>query len=144
MTYKKNRGFTLVEMLIVIVIIGILAALALPQFTKNKEHAIGKEAVTSLKLIAAAEKIYRMEIGAYYPVPAAIEGEIADINNFLRLSIPSGSTRNWDYSVDSASGGANTFSATADRTTGSYSSCQYSINQTQDDPVVASGADTCP
>jgi general secretion pathway protein G len=48
-------AFTLLEFLVVIIIIGILAALALPNFGKAKEHALGKEAIANLKLMAAAE-----------------------------------------------------------------------------------------
>jgi len=130
MLYKKNRGFTLVEMLIVIIIIGILAALALPQFSKTKEHALGKDAIASLKLIAAAEKIYRMEANAYYPIPAASESSITNINNYLRLSIPSGTTKNWDYAVSSL-----TNVSTATRFSGSYSGCTYTIGFTADEPT---------
>lgn len=136
MFYKKNRGFTLIELLVVIIIIGILAALSLPQFGKTKEHALGKEAIANLKLIAAAEKIYRMEANAYYPIPAGSESNITNINNYLRLSI---TEANWDYAV---TGAASTFTSTATRVSGPYSSCEYSIDQSQDEPVVAGG--TCP
>ena len=138
--YNKGAGFTLVELLIVIIIIGILAALALPQFGKTKEHAIGKEAIANLKLIAAAEKIYRMEPNAYYPIPAGSESNITNINTYLRLSI---TEANWDYAVTSAGSPPSSFTATGDRQgSGGYLDCQYSINQGQEDPVVAAG--TCP
>ena len=133
MFYKKNRGVTLVEMLIVIIIIGILAALAFPQFSKTKEHAIGKEAIVNLKLIAAAEKIYRMEGDVYYPIPAGeVSGStaISNINDFLRLSIPKGDTKNWDYAVSSL-----TNTSTATRFSGSSSGCTYTINFTADEPT---------
>lgn len=140
MSYKKDRGFTLIELLIVVISIGILAALAFPQFTKSKEHALGREAIANLKLIAAAERIYRMELGVYYPIPPEPEGDEVDINSYLRLSVPSESDRNWDYTV---TGTASTFNVTADRSgSGSYSNCQYSIDQSQDGPVVDGG--TCP
>jgi len=127
--YKKDKGFTLTELLIVIIIIGILAALALPQLNKSKEYAIGKEAVANLKLIAAAEKIYRMEANAYFPIPAGSR-DITDINSYLRLSIPSGTSKNWDYSVNSI-----TNVSTATRFSGSSSGCTYTIGFTADEPT---------
>lgn len=136
MPCKKNKAVTLAELLIVIIIIGILTALALPQFNKSKEHAIGKEAIANLKLIAAGEKIYRIETNTYFPVGS--ETGIANINSYLRLSI---TEANWDYSV---TGAASSFTAMAQRQSGTYSSCRYSIDQTQEDPVVVSGVGTCP
>jgi prepilin-type N-terminal cleavage/methylation domain-containing protein len=56
-----RTGFTLTELLIVVVIIGILATLALPMFIKSVEKARAGEAVTNLNLIKAAQKIYFLE-----------------------------------------------------------------------------------
>ncbi len=135
-----RKGFTLVELIIVILIIGILAALAFPQFSKTKEHAIGKEAIANLKLIAAAEKIYRMEGTFYYPNPADFQSDISQINNYLKLSI---TEANWDYAVTSAGSPPSSFTATGDRTTGSHPNCIYRIDNTTDDPTPVVPAD-CP
>ncbi len=94
-----RKGFTLVELIIVVVIIGILATFAMPQFAKTKERTLDKEAQANLKLIQAAEKIYRMEndLGTYYPGGAATN-DITAINDNLKLSLPASNT-NWTYAV---------------------------------------------
>ncbi len=45
---KCSRGFTLLELMMVVIIVGILAALALPQFMKTSEKARGAEATNEL------------------------------------------------------------------------------------------------
>lgn len=101
------KGFTLIELIIVIIIIAILVAFALPQFAVTKERALDKEARAALALIQAAEKVYKMEAASYYPIPAGTTSDITGVNGInaqLRLSLPASSpTSTWIYSVDSAS-----------------------------------------
>ena len=59
---KYNRkGFTLVEVLIVVIIIGILASIGIPQFADSIEKAKGGEARAGLGHIQTGEKIYYAE-----------------------------------------------------------------------------------
>ncbi|MCM8780687.1 MAG: type II secretion system GspH family protein [Candidatus Omnitrophica bacterium] len=109
-----KAGFTLLEVLIVLIIVGILAALGLPGFTKAREMALDKEAIASLKLIRAAERIYRMEVGDYCR-SAACSGNETLINQYLKLFLPTTNKR-WNYKVDPA-GTPSYFNAKAQRTT---------------------------
>jgi len=96
-----NKGFSLIELIIVIVVIGILATFASPQFAVTKERALEREARAAIALIQAAEKIYRMEEGPYYPSPSGTVTSIPNINSFLRLDLPTNAT-GWVYSVNSS------------------------------------------
>ncbi len=94
----NKRSFSLIELIVVVIIIGILAALALPGFGTSKERVLDKEAKANLALIQAAEKIYKMESGFYYP-STGTTSVIADINTYLRVNLPT-SALSWTYSVD--------------------------------------------
>ena len=94
----NKKCFTMMELLVVIVIIGILSALAFPNFGLNKERALDKEAKANLGFIQEAEKYYKMESGSYYPV-SGNTNVAADINTNLKISIPTAAA-SWTYAVD--------------------------------------------
>src|SRR4051812_25203939 len=55
---QKSRGFTLIELMIVVAIIGILAAIAIPNFIKFQAKSKQSEAKTNLKAVFTSEKAY--------------------------------------------------------------------------------------
>ena len=62
---KVSRGFTLTEVLITVLILGVLAGLALPTFFSAVERSRSNEALTNLNIIHMGEKIYRLSNPAF-------------------------------------------------------------------------------
>ena len=62
---KNKKGFTLVELLVVVLIVGILAAVALPQYQKTMERSRAAEALTLLKSVNDAYQLHHLATGSY-------------------------------------------------------------------------------
>ena len=63
MQKQSKKGFTLVEIMIVVVIIGLLAAMAVPAFKKVRENSQNKSVVSNMRQIVAAADQYFLENG---------------------------------------------------------------------------------
>jgi prepilin-type N-terminal cleavage/methylation domain-containing protein len=65
---KKTKGFTLVELVIVIVIVGILSIVAVPIYRGYTRKAMASEGKSLLGSIQTSEKIYYAEYGNFYTI----------------------------------------------------------------------------
>src|SRR5438270_5148397 len=61
----KRKGFTLVELAVVIVIIGVLAAFGVPRFLKSVERSKAAEAFSYLAAVRDAQERYQARQGTY-------------------------------------------------------------------------------
>lgn len=60
---RNKKGFTLVEIMIVVVIIGLLAAMAIPAFQKVRRSSIQKTIENDARQVASAAQQYMLEFG---------------------------------------------------------------------------------
>lgn len=91
-----RAGFTLAEVIIVVIIIGILATFAMPQYAKIQEKGLDNEAKANLVLIQAAENMYKTESNVFYG-PSAVH---ADLSTNLSVSLPpADGKQKWNYST---------------------------------------------
>ena len=106
---EKNFGFTLIELMVVIAILGILAASSVPLYSTYRQMGYRAEATLMLKSLLDGQISYFLENNRFFPgdgVPVIAlydefqsETEIELIKNNLNVSIPSG--HKFDYYIAS-------------------------------------------
>jgi prepilin-type N-terminal cleavage/methylation domain-containing protein len=69
---KRNRGFTLIELMIVIAIIGILAAIAIPQFAAYRTRGFNSTSLSDLRNMVTAQEAYFADKQSYSATTAEL------------------------------------------------------------------------
>ena len=74
MMMRNEKGFTLIELLVVVAIIGILAAIAIPQFSEYRKQGFNARASSDVRNLATAEEAYFAANAVYAASPSNLTG----------------------------------------------------------------------
>lgn len=77
MVNKQQRGFTLLEIMVVIVILGVLASLVIPSLMGNKDRADRQKAVSDLVTLENALDMYKLDNGRYPTTDQGLKALVA-------------------------------------------------------------------
>ncbi|NRA71555.1 MAG: type II secretion system major pseudopilin GspG [Gammaproteobacteria bacterium] len=77
MNKNKQQGFTLLEIMVVIVILGILASMVLPSLFGNKEKAERQKVVSDITTLSSAMDMYRLDNSRYPTTDQGLEALVS-------------------------------------------------------------------
>jgi type IV pilus assembly protein PilA len=123
---QVRKGFTLVELAVVIVIIGVLAAFGVPRFLKSVERSKAAEAFQYLSAIRAAQERYLAKEGIYCSTPSSLD----ITQNQPKYFVAPASITTTQGGVGSDNASSWTLTLTRIGSTSSYGS--YTVTFTQD------------
>jgi type IV pilus assembly protein PilE len=122
---RGKRGFTLIEVLIVVIILGILATIAVPQFTGMIRRARLSEGWSALGAIKTAQEIYHLDHNAYTTSLGLLQVDTV-IGNFT-LTVPAAAATSYTAQATGAGNAANVI-AEIRRTAAGLNQRRYSLD----------------
>ena len=106
-THKSSKGFTLVEIMIVVVIIGLLAAMAIPAFQKVRINSQDKAILNNARQLSAGADQYYLENGVSTVALSALIGPtsyVKALNSVANENYPANFTQGVTVSITSVAG----------------------------------------
>ncbi|MFA6217206.1 MAG: prepilin-type N-terminal cleavage/methylation domain-containing protein [Candidatus Omnitrophota bacterium] len=121
-----KKGFTLIELIIVIIIIGVLATLAVPQYLKSTERAKAAKAKHAMGIIAQAEKMYRADNDTYINIAEGTANTSPGLGDFSEIG-DIDLDPDWTYDITDAD--TDSFTLIAVRVDGNNAGEQISLTE---------------
>ena len=130
---NNQKGFTLIELMIVVAIIGILAAIAIPNFMSYQCKAKQSEAKSNLGAIATCQEAYLAEFDSYGSTMSKIGFTTKGTARYTYTAVPTGTGASATYTATATESVADSFgNSTADIwtmtdalvLTNTYNTCQ--------------------
>ena len=93
----KNKGFTLIELMIVVAIIAIIAAIAIPNLLRSRLQSNEAAAIGNLKTVVGAQTAYSAAEGGYAGTWAALRPMSATQPNYLDIDLDGVVVQGYNY-----------------------------------------------
>jgi len=103
---KNEEGFTLIELMIVIAIIGILAAIAIPQFSAYRTRSFNSAATADIRNAATAQEAYFVDNQSYCATVATLTGATYGLylSDNVTLAVTAATTSGYTMTASHAKG----------------------------------------
>jgi prepilin-type N-terminal cleavage/methylation domain-containing protein len=121
----RERGFSVIEFLVVGSIVGILALIAIPQYSIYRQKAYTNAAANDLRNVAAAQEAFFAQHGKYYPISNCLTSDSTTQCSIEGLPGVSKLSKGVTLSITASAGG---FSGFAKHTRGT-STCKWDSTQ---------------